>query len=81
MTDVARAELTSDLGLDFDAERSCQSSSHVEHRSRPARADVQGLAVSPRGLDRKQVRARDISNVDEVPALKAVLEDQRTLAI
>ena len=80
MADVAGTELAEDARLDVDAEALGQRVGDVEHGGRLPRADVQRAPVRLVALEGDRAGARDVADVDEVPRLVSVLEDERIRA-
>src|SRR5205823_4491685 len=80
---VAGPKLAQDVWCDalpVGAHLAYERPGHVENADRGAGADIDRLVVGPVGLQRQHVGAGDVTGVDEVAQLPAVLVDRRWVA-
>src|SRR5439155_17163902 len=81
VADVAGAELLGDLEAAAPAELAGERLRDLEHAQRAAAADVEDLVIGGRRFHRQPAGLDDVADVDEVPPLPAILEDQRSPAV
>ena len=81
MADVARAERAGHLGVDRRPEHPAEAAGDLVDGHAPPAPDVDRVPVGAVRLERERARAGDVADVDEVPALLAVLVDERPLAV
>src|SRR5207253_7584087 len=81
MADVPGAVLLHDLGLDLLAEPAGDHLGDLEDRGRSAGAEIEGAPVRTVTGESERAAPRDVADVDEVPRLAAVLEDERRAVV